>query len=324
MRSAVSTLYGPIEPDLTEVERRLLETATHEQSTLRAVLEDVLLTPGKRVRPALAIASGRLFQGSPANLCALAAAVEYLHTATLIHDDVVDQANSRRGAPALYTVVGNSVSVLVGDYLFAQAAATASETNNLWIMRLFAEAVMTLCAGQIEESSRRGDARWLDRDSYYRTIEAKTAALFVLACRGGGIIGGASMDGAQALARYGRCFGLAFQIVDDILDLVGDEAAMGKPVGSDLRQGVITLPVIYLRDEIPESTFRQAFDGGGARDEAIQAICNQARTSRALNHAQDEARALAEEAVAELGALPAGEHRDLLAEIVRATVVWQA
>lgn len=324
MRSVVSTLYGPIEPDLAEVEHRLLETATHEQSALRAVLEDVLLTPGKRVRPALAIAGGRLFQGSPANLCALAAAVEYLHTATLIHDDVVDQADSRRGAPALYTVVGNSVAVLVGDYLFAQAAATASETNNLWIMRLFAEAVMTLCAGQIEESSRKGDARWLERDTYYRTIEAKTAALFVLACRGGAIIGGAPIEAAQALARYGRCFGLAFQIVDDILDLVGDEAVMGKPVGSDLRQGVITLPVIYLRDEIPESTFRQAFDGGSARDEAIQAICDQARTSRALDRAHDEACELAEEAVAALAGLPPGEHRDLLVEIARSTVSRQA
>src|SRR5439155_7104999 len=125
---------------------------------------------------------------------------------------------------------------LAGDYLFAQAAATASETNNLRIMRLFAESVMTLCAGQIAESARQ-DWCGTDRESYYKTIDAKTAALFVLSCKAGGILGEASFTATDALISYGRSLGLAFQIVDDILDLVGDESLMGKPVGSDLRQG---------------------------------------------------------------------------------------
>ena len=117
----------------------------------------------------------------------MATAVELLHTATLIHDDVVDQANVRRGRAALFSTVGNSVAVLVGDYLFAQAAVTASETNNLRIIRLFAEAVQKICAGQIDESSREGEGRYrLDRETYFRTVEAKTAALFMLGCETGG------------------------------------------------------------------------------------------------------------------------------------------
>jgi geranylgeranyl pyrophosphate synthase len=251
----------------------------------------------------------------------MAAAVEFLHSATLIHDDVVDQTGSRRGLPSLYTQVGNSVSVLVGDYLFAQAAATASETNNLRIMRLFAESVMTLCTGQVDEASRGFDEPcWLDRDSYYRTIEAKTAALFVLACHAGAILGEAPIAATEALRRYGRALGLAFQIVDDVLDLVGDEAELGKPVGSDLRQGVVTLPVIYLRDELPELTLRQAFSGDGEREAAIQAITAAAPGSRAVARSREEAGHLAAEAANALQDVPPGACRDLLYELARAMV----
>ena len=203
---------------------------------MRAVLEEVLLAPGKRLRPAVTIGCARLFGRTTEPVHAMAAAVEFLHTATLIHDDVVDQSDSRRGEPTLYTAVGNAVAVLAGDYLFAQAAATAAETNNLRIIRLFADAVRTLCAGQIDESSRAGAERYeLDRDAYYRTIEAKTAALFILACEAGAVLGEATLAQAEALRRYGRSLGLAFQIVDDILDLTGEQEVLGKPIGSDLR-----------------------------------------------------------------------------------------
>jgi geranylgeranyl pyrophosphate synthase len=284
-------------------------------------LEQVLRTPGKRIRPILTLACGKLFRAPTAPLYAMAAAVEFLHSATLIHDDVVDQTVSRRGHPSLYTQVGNSVSVLVGDYLFAQAAATASETNNLRIMRLFAESVMTLCTGQVAEASRGLDeACWLDRDAYYRTIEAKTAALFVLACHSGAILGEAPTAATAALRRYGRALGLAFQIVDDVLDLIGDEDELGKPVGSDLRQGVVTLPVIYLRDELPEQTLRQAFSGDGEREAAIQVITAAAPGSRAVERAREEAGQLAAEAASMLQDVPPGTCRDLLYELTRVVV----
>jgi len=321
LASAATSLYQPIEQDLLQVERRIEEAASPDHPLLRGVLQHVMLAPSKRIRPALTIASGRLFHEGNAALHAMAAAVEFLHTATLIHDDVVDQSELRRGEAALYRTVGNSVAVLVGDYLFAQAAATASETNNLRIMRLFAESVMTLCRGQIDESAREGEARAaVDRENYYRTIDAKTAALFVLSCHAGAILGEAPMAETAALCRFGRSLGLAFQVVDDILDLTGDEAVMGKPAGSDLRQGLVTLPLIYLREELPDSLYQQAFCGDGAQEEAIRLISSQAQGSSAITRAQAEADQLAAEAIAALDDVPRGECRDFLIRIAESAV----
>jgi geranylgeranyl pyrophosphate synthase len=325
VRNPTVGLYQLIEPDLARVERRVVQAAALPHPMLRAILEQVMLAPGKRIRPALTVASSRLFRDGGEPLYAMAAAVEFLHVATLVHDDVVDQTELRRGSPALYSVVGNRVALLVGDYLLAQAAATASETNNLRIMRLFADSVMALCAGQIDECSRDGDDRWwVDRETYYRTIEAKTAALFVLACKAGAILGEAPLAETEALAQYGRSLGLAFQVVDDVLDLVGDEAAMGKPAGSDLRQGLVTLPVIYLREEVPEALLLEAFGSDGTGEEAIQSIVARARGSRAIDRAYREARDLAEEAARRLDGLPRGDYWDFLVELTRSVVDRQA
>jgi geranylgeranyl pyrophosphate synthase len=325
LRSHTQSLFLSIEGDLEAVEQRIERATDVEPFLLREALRHVMLTRGKRIRPALTIATAKLFGTSNATVAAMAAAVEYLHTATLIHDDVVDQPELRRGAAALYTMVGNSVALLAGDYLFAQAAATAAETNNLRIMRLFAEAVMTLCTGQIDEVSRGGDQWcWVDRDAYYRTIDAKTAALFVLACNAGAILGQASLAETEALIRYGQKLGLAFQIVDDILDLTGDEAAMGKPAGSDLRQGVVTLPVIYLRDEVPEDVMRRAFSDESDRDEAIRYLTDRARASRAVERAYTEARELVDQAADALQLLPRGESFDLLLSLTRSVIDREA
>jgi geranylgeranyl pyrophosphate synthase len=321
MHSVLSPLFRPIEADLALVEQRLAEAAAHRHPVVRAVLEEVLLAPGKRLRPAMTIGCARLFGRTTEPIHAMAAAVEFLHTATLIHDDVVDQSDSRRGEPTLYTSVGNAVAVLAGDYLFAQAAATAAETNNLRIIRLFADAVRTLCAGQIDESSRAGAERYeLDREAYYRTIDAKTAALFVLACESGAVLGEASFAQAEAVRRYGRSLGLAFQIVDDILDLTGEQEVLGKPIGSDLRQGVLTLPMIYLRDEIPTAILEAAFADNGEREDAIVRISGLARQSRAIERSYDEARGHVRDAIECLEVAPAGEPRDFMVEIARSIV----
>jgi geranylgeranyl pyrophosphate synthase len=255
----------------------------------------------------------------------MAAAIEFLHTATLIHDDVIDLSDVRRGEPTLAALAGTRVAILVGDYLFAEAAATASQTNNLRIMRLFAESVMTVCRGQIHENPHEGLADVLpERERYYRTIEAKTAALFVLACHAGAILGEATLEQTEALRRYGRSLGLAFQIVDDILDLVGDERVMGKPAGSDLRQGLFTLPMIYLQDELPEELIQAVSCDDGARDTAIQQITAVARTSRGVERAHREARDLVDDALQALADLPAGESNDLLAELATAAITREA
>ncbi|MEA2640642.1 MAG: heptaprenyl diphosphate synthase component 2 [Chloroflexota bacterium] len=316
MTESLPPVFHSIEEDLAAVERRLAKASALPNPLLRSILEGVLLAPGKRMRPALTIASGRLFHDSTPSMYAMASAVEFLHTATLIHDDVVDQTDARRGEPTLYSVIGNSVAILVGDYLYAQAAAAATETNNLRVMHLFAESVMTVCAGQIDESTRDGDGMcWIDRETYYRTIDAKTAALFVLSCETGAILGEAPVEATDAVRRYARSLGMAFQVVDDILDLIGDEDEMGKPAGSDLRQGVVTLPLIYLREELPDQLFRAAFSSNGDRDDAIATIASCAGSSRAIDRSYDEARQLVADAVRALDAVPRGAYRDLLVEL---------
>jgi geranylgeranyl pyrophosphate synthase len=324
MASTASALFRPIADDLRRVEERIRGATEIDHPLLRDLLRQVMLAPAKRLRPALTIASGRLFRDSSPSLEAMAAAIEFLHTATLIHDDVIDLADLRRGEPTLASLVGTRVAILVGDYLFAEAAGTASQTNNLRIMRLFAESVMTVCRGQIHEGSSDNVVGVPDRESYYRTIEAKTAGLFILACHSGAILGEADFAQTEALRRYGRSLGLAFQIVDDILDLVGDEQVMGKPAGSDLRQGVITLPFIYLRDELPADLVDAAASDDGARDAAIQEIATMARTSRAIQRAHNEARELVQTALAALGELPPGEIRDFLADLAASAVSREA
>ncbi len=325
MARTASVIFRPIEDDLKQVEDRIRATIDIDHPLLRALLQQVMQAPAKRIRPALTIASGKLFRSGSASLEAMAASIEFLHTATLIHDDVIDLADVRRGEPTLAALAGTRVAILVGDYLFAEAAATASQTNNLRIMRLFAESVMTVCRGQIHEGANEAlvDTVW-DRDSYYRTIDAKTAALFVLACHAGAILGEATLKQTEALRRYGKSLGLAFQIVDDVLDLVGDEHVMGKPAGSDLRQGVITLPMIYLRDELPGDLLRGLALGNGSRDEAIQEISAFARTSRGVERAQRDARELIDHALVALRELPGGETHDLLEELAATVTSRQA
>ncbi len=321
----VSGIFRPIEEDLERVEERIRATTDIDHPLLRALLRQVMLAPAKRIRPALTIASGKLFRSSSASLEAMAASIEFLHTATLIHDDVIDLADVRRGEPTLSALAGTRAAILVGDYLFAEAAATASQTNNLRIMRLFAESVMTVCRGQIHEGANEALAEVIwDRENYYRTIDAKTAALFVLACHAGAILGEATLEQTEALCRYGRSLGLAFQIVDDVLDLIGDEHVMGKPAGSDLRQGVITLPMIYLRDELPEGLLRAVAFDNGSRDEAIREIAVLARTSRGVERAQRDARTLVDDALVALQKLPQGQSRDLLADLATAAITRDA
>lgn len=313
-------LFALVGPDLAAVEARLRAMAAVPTGALRELLSSVLGARGKLLRPALTVACGRLFREPSASLYAMAAAVECLHSATLIHDDIIDETSARRGGPTLHSTAG-SAAILAGDYLFAQAAAVASETNNLRIMRLFAECVMQVCAGQIEEHGRGSPGQpWLTREGYYRTIDAKTGALFVLACHSGAVLGEASLSAADALRRYGRTIGLAFQIVDDILDLVGDQALLGKPVGSDLRQGVVTLPVIYLRDELPESLLCAAFGEDGAQESAIGEVTARARESRAIQRAHDEAREHARSAAQLLVDLPRSPYRDLLDQVAMSVV----
>jgi geranylgeranyl pyrophosphate synthase len=307
-----------IQNELAAVELALVEIAQSDHPLMGPMLSMVLPGSGKRMRPALALLTAHLGQASSQSMTNMAVGVELLHAASLVHDDVVDESALRRGDETLFTRVGNALAVLVGDYLFAQSASRCVATGNVRVIGLFAETLASMCQGQIEEASRLGKAhRVLTREGYFQTIWGKTASLFVLACEGSAVLADLNETQVQAMRRYGDRLGLAFQVVDDILDFVGDERVLGKQVGSDLRQGIVTLPVLCLRERLSSEEYESRFDGDS---DDMSGLVDLVRSSGAIDDAYAEARILVEEAQASLDTLPPGPARDTLHEIASYTV----
>jgi geranylgeranyl pyrophosphate synthase len=322
MSSSVSTLPHPdairtvlalVQPGLARIETSLAGLAETDDAILAPMLSAVLPGSGKRLRPALSLLIGRMARSGVADADALnqmAVGVELLHTASLVHDDIVDESDTRRGGATLYARVGNALAVLVGDYLFSQAAQACVATGNLDVVRLFAETLGAMAQGQIDDANRAlgGRHSWesLSRERYYRTIGGKTASLFVLACQGTGLLIGLTALQTAALRVYGENLGLAFQVFDDILDFTATEAELGKPVGSDLRQGTITLPVILARD-VADGRFRAAFES-----EDVDLQVRLVQESGAIAAALAEAETLVSRARAALVEFPSGVERDAL------------
>jgi len=317
-QNAIQAVLALVQTDLEQVEASLAALASTDDAVLGPMLSTVLPGSGKRLRPALALLIARLgrIQDPPA-LNHMAVGVELLHTASLVHDDIVDESDTRHGGATLYARVGNALAVLVGDYLFSQAAQECVATGDLRVVRLFAETLGAMAQGQIDDAKRQLGSRdaWqtLTRESYYRTISGKTASLFVLACKGTAHLAGLTPEQVDAVRLYGNNLGLAFQVVDDILDFTATEFELGKPVGSDLRQGVITLPVILMRDQkLVDGQFRAAVE---AEDVDRQVLLVQ--ESGAISAAYAEADELIRQARAALELLPAGTERDALDALAR-------
>ena len=247
----------------------------------------------------------------------MAAAVETLHNATLVHDDLIDNALVRRGITTLNAVWNKGATVLAGDYLFARAAGFAAETEDVRVVQLFAETLRIIVEGELRQlfSSRQ----WRQpKDAYYPRIFAKTASLFASATRSGAILGSATAEQEQALYDYGHHFGMAFQIVDDILDFAGEEATLGKPVGGDLRQGIMTLPFFYYLQAQPDPTPVIALLEKG--DAGVSEVIAAVRASGAVGQALAEARAFAEQAKAALTGLPESPFRVVLRDLTDSTL----
>ncbi|MCX8126995.1 MAG: polyprenyl synthetase family protein, partial [Dehalococcoidia bacterium] len=203
----------------------------------------------------------------PGLLVPQAAAVEVLHTATLVHDDIIDRSKTRRGRPTVNAVWGDAHAILLGDYLLAKAAELCAMTGNSRVVSLCAQTLMTISAGELEHSASTFELSKA-KEHYYRWVKAKTAALFGMAAESGGILSGASEAEVTALREYGTNLGMAFQIVDDILDFTGNEAEMGKPAGEDLLQGVVTLPaILYLEKNYDNQSVKDITDIITKKDE---------------------------------------------------------
>lgn len=256
--------------DLQRVSDRVVDAARVPYPQISAILEDIVRSGGKRLRPMLVLLAGRAwrYEREFETLVAAAAGVELLHTASLVHDDAVDHSAFRRGKPTLNSQVDTAAVILVGDYLFAQSAILAASTNNPRVVSVFSNSLGDICDGQLMEMMDARKPEQTERQ-YFARIYGKTASLFGCAAETGAIIGGAPENAISALRGYGDDLGLAFQIMDDVLDLIGGSEQLGKPAGHDLLQSTITLPVIY---------YLQLVDFGGPEWRAVQSIVDRTRT----------------------------------------------
>lgn len=250
--ATLSRLFANIEPDMEQVDALFKERATSGLAILNSASMHALGSPGKRLRTALTLLSGKMNYYRLDKLLFLSVAFEMVHLATLIHDDIVDRALTRRGNPTVNAIWGDQIAILLGDYYFAKTSGLIADMEDPRIDHLFADTVATVCEGTIIEMMTAGQTT-LTLQSYYEKISHKTAALIAACCKGGAIVGGATADEIELLYTYGLNLGIAFQIIDDILDYTEDQSTIGKPAGNDLRQGMVTLPLIYALQEHPQN-----------------------------------------------------------------------
>ncbi len=274
---------------------------------LAKMVTDLMDGGGKRLRPALVILASKFHRADEEKLIGLAASVEMLHTATLVHDDMIDHSLFRRGTPTLNSRWKDEIAVLVGDYLFASAAKLAAETQNPHIISIFAQTLMRICTSEVKEALRRWKPA---REDYYQRISQKTACLFAAATETGSILSGALEEESQALRSYGHNLGMAFQIVDDILDFTGEERELGKPIGSDLRQGIITLPTIYFLEENPDGG-----KGNPVPEGELESLIESIKVSGAIGSSRAEAQGFTEKAKEALAPLPANRYRQMMLDL---------
>jgi heptaprenyl diphosphate synthase len=302
-------LLAPVADDLVAVEAAIQAVADVDAPVLRQTLRLILSAGGKRLRPALAVLAARLNSNTLQRRVELAVAAELLHTATLVHDDVLDESAARRGATTINAAFGNTLAVLTGDYLFGKSGELVAGLNDPSIMGVFSWAVMELVKGEMLRPNLEGSLDATEHD-YLAKIRGKTASLFAMACQTGAMLDSPSRGSAEALKRYGMDLGMAFQIADDVLDYTATEDQLGKPVGSDLRQGTITLPaILFLRHSaqhvmapVVRGLIEQDEELLVGADEAVDAI----RHSPYIGESLDRARGYAASAARHLDDLPPG------------------
>ena len=268
----LNTIYKLVQKDLDKVEDRLKSLSQVDFPHLSELLDYSLKSSGKRIRPVLTLLSGKFYDYNPDYLLLMATAVEVLHTATLVHDDAIDNSLVRRGKPTVYKLWGAEEAVLLGDYLFAEAGALKATTENLRAIKLFDDTLKTISRGELNQAFHVFNLEQ-GHQQYIQRVSQKTAALFSMATESGAALSQAPEESIQILIEYGHNLGIAFQIVDDILDFIGTEEELGKPVGSDLAQGTLTLPAILLLEYYPEDNpVRKFFSNRDDLDNIKQAI----------------------------------------------------
>ncbi|GLQ54895.1 polyprenyl synthetase family protein [Devosia nitrariae] len=320
--NAIERLLSATHDDMARVNAMILERADSHVEMVPELAKYLIESGGKRLRPMLTVAAAALFGKGTGSAINFAAAVEFMHNATLLHDDVVDDSDMRRGKPAARMVWGNKASILVGDFLLGQAFMMMVETGDVAALAVLSAASATMAEGEVFQLAKTGDLTTTP-DDYAEVIRAKTAVLFQAACEVGAMAGGADEAGRKALSLYGLELGNAFQLVDDVLDYGGQSGTLGKNIGDDLREGKMTLPIILALAEGTEAekatitnalgkTDASAFDVG----QVVTILTRYEALSRTTQKAQTHAQA----AVAALGPLPDSEMKTILADVVEFSV----
>ena len=315
-RDQVSAIYAPIQDRLYKVERRLKELAGVKFPFLSKMLTHVYGSSGKRARPAITLLAASFYPHDEYKSEVMATAVELLHIATLIHDDTVDESDTRRGRATISSMYGKDIAVLVGDYVFASSATFVCDTGHVGVIRRFSETIMELSSGELHERVSAHDPGQT-LDDYHQRIYNKTASLFSTSGETGAILSGAPDEQVAALKEYSRELGMAFQIVDDILDFQGDEDEIGKPVGSDLANGIMTLPAFIAKKGSPDGNPIDTYlrDESG-NDSLLAEAVEMVQQPRIIDAAYDEAARRCDIAREALRTLPKTPSRDSLEQLL--------
>jgi octaprenyl-diphosphate synthase len=307
----IDSIYEPIRPEMAQVEEKLNQVTRDAPAGLAEQLSYVLKNGGKRLRPALTLLAGKFYNYNVDLLLPAAAGTELLHTATLVHDDTVDASDLRRGKLSVNQLWGNANAVLLGDYLFAASARMTAETGNIRVIRLFAQTLMNICTGEIQESLNPFNR---SRERYFQAIGNKTASLLSTATESGAVLSDAPETAVQSLKTYGYNLGIAFQIVDDILDLTGKRETLGKPVASDLARGVFTLPAILILECGDSDVVKDVLSKDPKR--STEFLTEMVRNSSAIEESYVIAHSFCSRACSALEQLPRNSVYDCLTALV--------
>lgn len=312
---SLDTIRRVIGDDMASVDQVIRERLQSEVVLINQIGHYIVGSGGKRLRPALVVLAGRLTGAPAGHIHELAAVIEFIHTATLLHDDVVDESSLRRGRNTANAEFGNAASVLVGDFLYSRAFQMMVRVANPRVMEVLAEATNIIAEGEVLQllNIKEPDT---DEEAYLRVVRYKTAKLFQAAAQVGAILGGAAPDDERALADYGTHLGTAFQLIDDVLDYSGDEAETGKHLGDDLAEGKPTLPLIHAM-RVGSASQREAVRRAimvGDR-EIMPAVLAAIRETGALDYSRKAAQAEVQRAAAAISHLPGSVYRDALLEL---------
>ncbi len=315
VQSSLDAIYQPIEKDLAAFHECLREQLDSKDVLIRDIHEHLLKMSGKFLRPAVTLLVTRMCGRFDKRSVDLSAAIELIHTATLVHDDIIDNSHFRRNQPSVFSKWGQEISIVAGDYLYAKSFLLLASLKDVWVNEAMAICAHVMCEGEMKQIERRNNFL-IGEDEYFKIIHKKTAALFQASAAGGAYFGGADMGGIEKMKDFGYQIGMAFQIMDDVLDVIGDTESMGKTAGLDIYKNDVTLPLLYLFGSLSESDRRQLESQISAEDPAVVArVKEMVLSSGAADRAITKARGFVDKAVADLSGFKENVYRDSLQKL---------